>query len=37
MLAEGEVAAEILERYQHLSQPFGTQVQIEDGVGYVRL
>ena len=37
MLAEGEVAAEILERYQRLSQPFGTTVQIEGGVGYVRL
>ncbi len=37
MLAEGEVAQEILERYRRLSKPFGTQVQIEGGLGYVRL
>jgi poly-gamma-glutamate synthesis protein (capsule biosynthesis protein) len=37
MLAEGEVAQEILERYQRLSKPFGTQVQIDGNVGYVRL
>ena len=37
MLAEGEVAAEILERYQRLSKPFGVDVKIEGNVGYVRL
>ena len=37
MLAEGEVAQEILERYQRLSKPFGTQVEIEGDVGFVRL
>jgi poly-gamma-glutamate synthesis protein (capsule biosynthesis protein) len=36
MLAECEVAQEILERYRRLSKPFGTQVQIEGNVGYVR-
>ena len=36
-LAEGEVAQEILERYQRLSKPFGTRVEIEGNVGYVRL
>jgi len=37
MLAEGEVAQEILDRYQRLSKPFGTHVQIDGNVGYVRL
>jgi poly-gamma-glutamate synthesis protein (capsule biosynthesis protein) len=37
MLAEGEVAQEILERYQRLSKPFGTQVDIRENVGIVRL
>jgi poly-gamma-glutamate synthesis protein (capsule biosynthesis protein) len=37
MLAEGEVASEILERYQRLSKPFGTTVQIDGTIGYVRL
>jgi poly-gamma-glutamate synthesis protein (capsule biosynthesis protein) len=37
MLAEGDVAQEILQRYQRLSKPFGTQVAIEGDLGYVRL
>ncbi|MEE8442352.1 MAG: CapA family protein [Dehalococcoidia bacterium] len=37
MLAEGEVAQEILERFQRLSEPFGTRVRIEDGVGSLEL
>jgi poly-gamma-glutamate synthesis protein (capsule biosynthesis protein) len=37
VLAEGEVAQEILERYQRLSKPFGTRVDIDDNVGIVRM
>jgi len=37
MLAEGEVAREILERYQRLSKPFGTDVKIDGDVGLIRL
>ena len=37
LLAEGEVAQEILERYQRLSKPFGTRVQIKGDVGVIRL
>ena len=37
MLAEGEVAQEILERFQRLSEPFGTTVRIEDGIGRLEL
>ena len=31
------IAQEILERYQRLSKPFGTQVVIDDNVGIVRM
>jgi hypothetical protein len=31
------VAQEILERYQRLSKPFGTQVVIDQNVGIVRM
>ena len=37
LLAEGEVAREILERYQRLSRPFGTPVEIDGNAGIVRL
>jgi poly-gamma-glutamate synthesis protein (capsule biosynthesis protein) len=37
ILADGEVAQEILERYQRLSKPFGTNVNIDGNVGIVRL
>ena len=37
VLAEGDVAQEILERYQRLSKPFGTRVKIKDDMGIVRL
>src|SRR5262245_48131325 len=37
MLADGEVAQEILERYQRLSKPLGTNVEIKENVGIVRL
>ena len=37
VLADGEVAQEILERYQRLSKPFGTRVDIADNVGIVRI
>ncbi len=36
MLAEGDMAREILERYQRLSKPFGTDVKIDDNVGLIR-
>jgi poly-gamma-glutamate synthesis protein (capsule biosynthesis protein) len=36
MLAEGDVAREILDRYQRLSKPFGTRVEISGNVGLVR-
>jgi len=32
-----KLAQEILERYQRLSQPFGTNVNIDDNVGIVRM
>jgi poly-gamma-glutamate synthesis protein (capsule biosynthesis protein) len=37
MLAEGEVAQEILERYQRLSKALGTRVELAQNVGIVRL
>jgi len=37
VMREGEVAREILERYQRLSRPFGTPVEIEGNAGIVRL
>jgi poly-gamma-glutamate synthesis protein (capsule biosynthesis protein) len=36
-LAGPEVARTILERLQRLSQPFGTRIAIEQGVGVIRL
>ncbi|MBI4336370.1 MAG: CapA family protein [Chloroflexi bacterium] len=36
LLAQGEVAQEVLKLFQRLSNPFGTNVQVEDGVGVVR-
>jgi poly-gamma-glutamate capsule biosynthesis protein CapA/YwtB (metallophosphatase superfamily) len=36
VLAEEPVASEILCRVQRLSEPFGTQVEIADGVGVIR-
>jgi poly-gamma-glutamate synthesis protein (capsule biosynthesis protein) len=37
MMAEGDVAQEILERFQRLSEPFGTAIRIDDGVGTLQL
>ena len=37
ILAEGEVAQEILDRYQRLSKLLGTRVDIENNVGIVRM
>ena len=37
LLAEGDVARRVLERVQRLSAPFGTRLDIEGGVGVVRL
>ncbi len=36
LLADGELGRKILERVARLSEPFGTKVEIEDGVGIVR-
>jgi poly-gamma-glutamate synthesis protein (capsule biosynthesis protein) len=36
VLAEGQVAEEILCRVQRLSEPFGTRVVVENGVGMIR-
>jgi len=36
-LAEKEEAVEILERLKRLSEPYGTEIQVKDGVGIVRL
>ncbi|MBD9528866.1 MULTISPECIES: CapA family protein [Paracoccus] len=37
MLAEGDDAVRILERFKRLSEPFGTPVEIRDGVGVIDL
>ena len=37
VLAEGEVAEEILYRFRDLSEPFGTCVRIEGGQGFIEL
>lgn len=37
VLASGEDARSILERFARLSAPYDTQLEIRDGVGYVRL
>jgi poly-gamma-glutamate capsule biosynthesis protein CapA/YwtB (metallophosphatase superfamily) len=37
LLAEGRVAQETLEWLQHVSQPFGTHIDIEGDVGVIRL
>lgn len=37
VLARGEAATSILEGLAKLSKPFGTEIEIEDGVGRVRL
>jgi len=37
VLAEGEVAKEILIWVKNASEPFGTNIEIEDSKGYIRL
>ena len=37
LLADGEVAQEILERFQRMSEPFGTKIDIKDGIGNIQL
>ncbi len=37
VLAEGAVAQETLTRLQKVSEPFGTEITIEDEVGVIRL
>ena len=37
LLAKGEVAERVLERFQKRSQPFGTEIKIEDNVGLIQV
>ena len=37
LLAEGEVAQQVLAWLQQLSKPFGTHIDIEDGIGVIRI
>jgi poly-gamma-glutamate synthesis protein (capsule biosynthesis protein) len=37
MSAPPEIAQRILERLQRLSEPFGTNIEIENGVGVIRV
>ena len=37
MMAKGEDAIRILERYRRLSEPLGTYVEIRDSVGVIEL
>ena len=37
LLATGEAAQRILQRLQRVSEPFGTDIQIENGVGILRI
>lgn len=37
MLATGTTAKAIIERYQKMSEPFGTRIDYENGVGVIRL
>ena len=35
VLADGEIAGQILERVRRLSEPYGSQIEIKDGVGLI--
>ena len=35
-MAEGEVTDEVLALFKRLSLPFGTELEIRDGVGVIR-
>lgn len=37
MMADGDVAKEVLERFQRMSEPFGTKIDIQDGIGNIQL
>ena len=37
LLAEGEVAERVLERFQRRSQPFGTEIKIEGNLGLIQV
>jgi len=37
LIAKGEDAVRILDRYRQLSEPFGTRIEIRDGVGIIDL
>jgi hypothetical protein len=37
MMPSPEMAARVLEKVQGLSQPFGTKIAIENGVGVIRV
>ena len=36
-VGHGEVAQEIIERFQRLSEPLGTKIDIQDGIGNIKL
>ncbi len=37
LMAKGKVAEEVIERYQGLSEPFGTEITFKDGIGIVKV
>lgn len=37
MMADGDVAKVVLERFQRMSEPFGTKIDIQDGIGNIQL
>jgi poly-gamma-glutamate synthesis protein (capsule biosynthesis protein) len=37
MMAKGDDANRILDRYHRLSEPFGTRIEIRDGIGIIDL
>lgn len=37
MISEGQVAKDLLENLRRLSEPFGTQIEIDQGVGVIRI
>ena len=37
LMAKGEAARKIIERYAKLSEPFGTEIEFKDGIGVVKM
>ena len=37
VMAKGEEARKIIERYTKLSAPFGTEIEFKDGIGIVKV